>query len=356
MRTRLPSIVAFTLLLLAWNAGCKPRASLDTETRKGQGDGTKVPENDEDPAVLLERLRLSNQDTLAQLQIMVIANDKRLLEITSAQNKLTAQLGANNLSEADRTKYTGQQTELQKERDTLEATQTSLKDRLAKIRPKVADIDQRIIALAEELEQLTPEEIPSIRPKIQGISEEISVLKASVSGAPTAGTGTGTNGPNPNTSAPTLPKGTLSTTGYIFYYEEPNVKKDCLDLPADNTQAGASVIAYPCTAGRKTQSFRLENFADQSFRMIDNANGLCVYVVGAAKTAGAGIEMHACADPNQTPNAMIFRFREIDTDKQTFKIQNALSSLCWKINSDGRIIQGDCNTNFTLFQSATVSL
>jgi hypothetical protein len=52
---------------------------------------------------------------------------------------------------------------------------------------------------------------------------------------------------------------------------------------------------------------------------------------------------------------MIFKYREIDSEKGTFKLQNVNSNLCLKINTDGKIIQGDCNINFTLLESSRLT-
>ncbi len=361
---RLPSS-RFTVLGLALTSclsfSCKPRASLEEKDPSREASGLKPANSgseDADPAIELERLRLSNQETLNTLQIESIANEKRLLELSNELTRISIQLNDQGLSDADRMKYQSQQTSFQSDRTKLEQTQQVLKAKIAALKPKVEDIDTRIITLADELELLSPEEAKALWPRIKSLSKEISELKnLQVSG------GSGTT-PTPSvtptttpttTPSPTLPKGTLSSVSYNFYYEEVGVKKDCIDIAAASVQSAASTIAAPCAAGRKSQVFKLENFADQSFRMIAQHSNLCLYVVAAAKTANAALEQHSCSDPTQVVNAMIFKFREIDTDKGTFKLQNLNSNLCLKINTDGRIIQGECNVSFTLFQTSTVS-
>ena len=131
----------------------------------------------------------------------------------------------------------------------------------------------------------------------------------------------------------------------VFFY-----KSDCIDVSLQSTAEGANTIAYPC-ANRSNQVFTLELLESKYFRMIASHSGKCLYVANASIEDGANIEQRSCK--RNGDSSELFRFYD-KVGEYDFKIQNLRSGKCFKIQTDGNLIQDDCAVRYTLFRWGSI--
>ncbi len=155
-----------------------------------------------------------------------------------------------------------------------------------------------------------------------------------------------TSTPKPtSTSTPTTPPannlGTPSTTKHEIFYNT-----DCLAIGDGSSTEGALVYAKPCQK-LASQTLAYEKLSNNTYRFIFQNSQKCLYVQGASSAEGAALQQLSCRRNGDTSELFVFADPANTYD---FKLKNVRSGLCLKIASDGKIIQGNCATNYTIFR------
>ncbi len=129
---------------------------------------------------------------------------------------------------------------------------------------------------------------------------------------------------------------------YSFRFADPaNVKRDCIDVTGASTAEFASVFAYPCGTASLNQQFAVQNPANQFFQIKARHSGKCL--IASELTEGAYVFQKTCT--TDLKNNWEFFTR----GQANFRLRSQFSGKCMKIQADGRIVLGNCETNATYF-------
>jgi hypothetical protein len=138
---------------------------------------------------------------------------------------------------------------------------------------------------------------------------------------------------------------TTTLTGskiYGFKYAHPNrVKNDCLSIPGNSTLDNVQVRSAPCVTGAQNQQFMIPDPVPTYFSIKPALSNKCLTVVSSAESA-AVVQRSRTGTSDQSWEFFIRGAAEL-------RLRNQFSCKCFKIQADGKIIQGDCNLSSTYF-------
>lgn len=151
---------------------------------------------------------------------------------------------------------------------------------------------------------------------------------------------------NNTASAPAATTTTPAAAGSKFhgfrYFDQTGKANDCLGIPGNSTTENVQLTASPCVTGAQSQTFAMPDPVPTFFAMRSRLSNKCVAVISSAENAA--VVQRTCTGGNDQAWEFFVR------GATEFRLRNQFSGKCLKIQSDGKMIQGDCNTNSTYFR------
>ena len=316
------AVLALESLLL--QVACSGRSSelpsVDGAPIASQAEILKRQQQKEADARSLAAERSTTNDQLNQLQDQI---DKLSTELASNQ-KLTLE---------ERKKLQDQLDEAQRQKQETEAKLKELQEKQKKTEQELAAAK----TTASQQQSNTVTTTGTTQTNTTGTPVKTSSGQTTTP-QQTASTSSGTTSTQTNTatSNPT----TNATEKHLIFYNS-----DCLSIGDNSTTEGALVYAKPCSNSSSQQvTAETEN---GSYRFVFQNSQKCLYVQGASSSDGAALQQLTCR--RNGDSSELFQFAE-PQNTYDFKLKNVKSGLCLKINTDGKILQSNCATNYTLFR------
>jgi hypothetical protein len=296
-------VVVLSLNMLA--LACGQRTS-DTPTL---GVSAQQAANSNDRTAELEKLIRDQGEALTKLSTEKATLKERADNLDSQIKGLNEQLASNKtLTEAQRTE--------------MQAKITKLESEKADLTKAMADLDMKNKQLQAELDRAKLEN--------QSLQRQLNEARAAASNTATA----------PATTTTTAAAG--SKFHGFRYYDPTGKVNDCLGVPGNSTLENVQLTSSPCVNGAQSQTFAMPDPVPTFFALRSRLSNKCVAVISGAENAA--VVQRTCT--GGTDQAWEFFVR----GATEFRLRNQFSGKCLKIQSDGKMIQGDCNTNSTYFR------
>ncbi|MCX6128018.1 MAG: RICIN domain-containing protein [Proteobacteria bacterium] len=310
-------ICIYLLLLLVMSA-CGRRSGESPSLKPDSNAAANIKADNEEKTKDLEKLIRDQSSALDKLNQDKTGLQERSVVLDSKIKELSGELENNKTL-----------TEAQKKQLVLQIDQNKAeKENLQK---SIDDLNKRNAELQKQLEA-----VKAANTKLQN---ELNTAKQQAGATPVAA----------GASAKTAGTATVATLGfYTFKYADPaKLKNDCLTVPGDSTVENVQILSSICTPGSTSQHFlAVDSTVNNFFQIIGRHSAKCLTV--SSLTENTSVQQRTCLGGDDQTWEFYVRG---DLD---FRLRNKASGKCMKIQFDGKIVQGDCQTNYSFFNWSSV--
>jgi hypothetical protein len=310
--------ICFLSLVIVSFSACG-RRSAETPALGNSGLGMPASQQavSSDRSAELEKLIRDQSDALTKLSTDKATLTERAASLDTQIKTLTSDLASNKtLTDAQKAEMTKTIAALQAEKDNLNKQMKEMTDKNAALQKQLDDTRAQNATLQRQLEAAR-------------VAQQAQ--QASTATAPTAVKTAST---------------TTATSFYKFrYVDAARVKNDCLDVPSGNTADGVQLISFPCNTASMNQMYVIDSPVNTFFMIKPRLSGKCI--TASSSLEGAAVIQKTCTNTQDQTWEFFVR------GQTEYRLRNQFSGKCLKIQSDGKIIQGDCSTNSSYFTSLT---
>ncbi len=343
-RINIPFLYVFGLGLLISHLACKNSKPVPTINSQGFQSQQELEELRSERNELIDELtelKLSKTEEVNDLSLerQRLTTEKKQVE--DQIELLREEIAATEISNQE------ERTRLMAELEEAQTSQKTLEDMLKENEDKLEAAQKEIEELDAEVKRLNAK-IDEMQARIDTLEAELAAEKAKNAAKQDDTVKTDDTQDETKDGDEAATSVGEDTTNYIFRYAQGN---DCLEVANSSVANNVQIMALPCNTAARNQHFAAPTAKTEVFFILKARHSAkCVAIDANAKNMeNAPVKQQSC-DLSADEHYWEFYVRG---DKD-FRLRNKASGKCLKIASDGKVVQGDCDTNYTFFNWLSV--